>query len=139
MQGRQSYLRDYRQQTQDLNRDVTNEIRGINQEAPNIYRGILNNAASRGMAYSSGYGYNYGQAQNQITNQKANLSSALNIDLNRMREDKERAMAQYQYNLANIMQQQAQGAEKQAGNLGFDRPKQRRPAKKKIKRRPRRP
>jgi len=124
---------DYRRNVQDANRYTTNAIRDINQEAPNVYRSILNNAAGRGMAFSSGYGYNYGQAANQMANQKANLTSELGINLDRMREDKERAMANYQYQLSNVMQGQAQGAERNAGNLGFGRGKL---TKKKKNRRP---
>lgn len=135
LQGRQSYLSNYRRGVTDLNRDVTNQVRAINQEAPNIYRGVLNNFAGRGMAYSSGYGHTFGIAANQIANERANLQSGREIDLSRMREDKENVMARYQYNLSNILQQQAQGQERNAGQLGFNRSNP--PKKKKIKKKPR--
>lgn len=132
LERRQDYTRNYRQTVQNLNRNTSNQLRAIDIETPNVYRSILNNFAGRGMAYSSGYGTSLGNAANDIATQRTNLSSSLQDRLSGLQGDRRDFLNDYQYNLSQIEKDQANRAQSQAGNLGFDRNK---PKKKKLKKR----
>lgn len=98
------------QQLQNNNINAATQGRQIIQAEPGIERNLLNHAAGRGMAFSSGYGTQFGQAKDQYANNLADLARKLAQTNTGVHSQQQMNALNAQYMLDRLMQQQAMNA-----------------------------
>ena len=106
-------------QRQQAQRDYTGNLQDLDMQQPEEERGLLNQFASRGMPFSSGYGMGVGKLQNQFAGARSGLKGNLTDALTGLQNQETEGSAHYNRTLANIQQALAQRLSKRAGSLGF--------------------
>lgn len=80
----------------------------LEMEKPNALRNVLNNFASRGMAFSSGYGQENQRVNTNYANQLSSLAAEKNARLTAAQQDEGSETAAFNYDLSDLSSQEAQ-------------------------------
>jgi len=89
-----------------LNTDYASKAGEVEAEKPNAYRRVLNSAAGRGMAFSSGYGQQRADTGKAFAGQLASLAAVRDSSLAGLDSSQGNLKQNYQYNLAELRKAQ---------------------------------
>lgn len=103
----QTLLQQLTGRRQAANNQYASSAAQIDMEKPTVFRNILNSAASRGMARSSGYGQEVAQTNADFSNQFAGLATNRDAELSAADLDQNAGYNDYQYDLSDLDNQQA--------------------------------
>jgi hypothetical protein len=118
-QGLNQALLRVKQGKDQLSEDYTKGVRELETEQPDRYRALLSNFASRGMAYSSGYGNALGKETADYTKARTDLDTANQRGLAAAGLDQSGAQSLFNSQLAAILANSTARLADNAGSLGM--------------------